>query len=161
MIEEILRTRKKKHVQDLNIVPILDMLTTVIFFLLMSTTFIEYTKLTLPPAATSSAKGPGATRPLNPKLHLRKTGATGEYLSSLSWAGTQPDHSDIKVTDQNMGELVKEQIKKFSEKYPSEKTLQISLDRTIRYQALISVMDAAREHMPDPVLTSYADGENK
>jgi len=83
MIEQILHTKKKKHVQDLNIVPILDMLTTVIFFLLMSTTFMEYTKLTLPPAASVVATGKNATQPMNPKLLLRGQ-SRGKNASSVS-----------------------------------------------------------------------------
>ena len=160
MIEEILRTRKKKHVQDLNIVPILDMLTTVIFFLLMSTTFIEYTKLTLPPQGTATATGPSSTRPLVPKLILRK-GIPGEYVSTLAWAGEKPGQTEVKASEAELRGLIEAQIKKFSQIYPSEKTLQVSLEHSIHYQALVNVMDAARDSLPDTVLISYTEADSK
>jgi len=50
---------------------------------------------------------------------------------------------------------LKELLKKFSDKYPSEKTLQISLEKGVKYQVLISVMDATRDLVPDVVLMSY------
>ena len=71
MIDEILQKRPKKRMKDLNIVPILDMLTTVIFFLLMSTSFIEYTKLTLPPASTISSANSSAVPPVAPKMTVK------------------------------------------------------------------------------------------
>ncbi len=158
MIEQILHTKKKKHVQDLNIVPILDMLTTVIFFLLMSTTFMEYTKLTLPPAASVVATGKNATQPMNPKLLLRGRG-NGKFLATLSWGGQNPGQSQDAADGRTLLDVVRKQVGIFSKRYPEEKTLQVSLERTLPYQSLISVMDGAREHLPDIVLVSYHEAD--
>lgn len=160
MIEQILHTKKKKHVQDLNIVPILDMLTTVIFFLLMSTTFMEYTKLTLPPAASVVATGKNATQPLNPRLLLKGQG-DGRYLSTLVWGGPNPGQSQNPADASSLLEVVRKQVELFSKKNPEEKTLQVSLERNLPYQSLISVMDGAREHLPDIVLVSYHEADQQ
>jgi len=160
MIDQILQTKKKKHVQDLNIVPILDMLTTVIFFLLMSTTFLEYTKLTLPPAATVTATGENSSQPLNPKLSLKSSGP-GAFVSILSWGGANPERISNPAKEGDLLEVVKQQAQRFSSKFPSEKTLQISLERNLPYQTLISTMDGAREVFPDIVLMSYEEAEGK
>ena len=160
MIDEILGSRKKRHVQDLNIVPILDMLTTVIFFLLMSTSFIEYTKLTLPPASTVTASGSNATHPLNPKLILR-AGSPGKILVTVSWSGLKPDQITSSTEPERLVDTVRELLKRFSTQFPAEKTLQISLSRTLPYQNLISAMDGARDLIPDPVLASYTEADSK
>ncbi len=160
MIDQILQTKKKKHVQDLNIVPILDMLTTVIFFLLMSTTFMEYTKLTLPPAATVTATGSNATQPMNPRLVLRSQGA-GKFISTLIWGGPSPDQIQSSADGSSLLDVVRKQAEKFSAKFPGEKTLQVSLEGNLPYQSLISIMDGAREKFPDIVLASYREADQK
>jgi biopolymer transport protein ExbD len=160
MIEEILRTRKKKHTQDLNIVPILDMLTTVIFFLLMSTSFIEYTKVTVPPAGTSTSKSESRAPPVAPKLAVNKL-EDDLFLVRLTWGGASPGHSELRAPKNELLDKVREQVSSFSTNYPLEKTLQISMGREVPYQVLIIMMDAARDHMPDPVLSSYTDAEGK
>jgi biopolymer transport protein ExbD len=158
MIDEILQTKKKKHVQDLNIVPILDMLTTVIFFLLMSTTFMEYTKLTLPPAATVTASGENATQPLTPRLILKGMG-NDEFVSILAWGGAKPDRIQSRANLSTLLKVVRDQAQMFSKQYPSEKTLQVSLEHNLPYQSLIWTMDGAREVFPDIVLVSYHEAD--
>ncbi|MBU6154164.1 MAG: biopolymer transporter ExbD [Bdellovibrionales bacterium] len=158
MIDQILQTKKKKHVQDLNIVPILDMLTTVIFFLLMSTTFMEYTKLTLPPAASVVATGKNATQPVNPRLLLKGQG-NGRFLSTLVWGGPNPDQIQSSADSSTLLDAVRKQVDRFAAKHPDEKTLQVSLERSLPYQSLISVMDGARERLPDIVLISYFEAD--
>ena len=160
MIDQILQTKKKKHVQDLNIVPILDMLTTVIFFLLMSTTFMEYTKLTLPPAASVVATGKNATQPLNPRLILKGQG-NGRFLSTLIWGGSNPGQSQNSADSSTLLDVVRKQVESFSSKNPDEKTLQVSLERALPYQSLISVMDGARDKLPDIVLVSYHEADQQ
>ncbi|MBC7396063.1 MAG: biopolymer transporter ExbD, partial [Bdellovibrionales bacterium] len=130
-----------------------DMLTTVIFFLLMSTTFIEYNKLTLPPASTVVSTSQSAADPLRPKLLVTRAGK--ELSLYLVWQGKTPGHQVIKVDPAEVSAKLTELLKTFAEKYPTEKTLQVSLDKEVNYQVLISVMDGSRELMPDVVLLSY------
>lgn len=162
MIDDILQQKPKRHVKDPNIVPILDMLTTVIFFLLMSTSFIEYTKLTLPPASTVSAPpNPGKNvPPLAPKALLTKRGEA--YRIVLSWGGEQPGQSEAGAADEAtiLGGM-KRLAQGFAERYPNEKTLQVSLGRDVRYQSLISMMDGAKDFLPDIVLVSYHTAESE
>jgi len=160
MIDEILRKRKRKPIKDLNIVPILDMLTTVIFFLLMSTTFIEYTKLTLPPAATAVSPSADLPPPLSPKLIL-KVNPDGLLTGTLFWSGASPGDLNFQAEQDQIVSKASEVIGLFSSKYPSEKTLQISLEESIPYQRLIDIMDAARDYLPDTVLVSYLEAKAK
>jgi biopolymer transport protein ExbD len=156
MIDDILQKRPKKHVKDLNIVPILDMLTTVIFFLLMSTSFIEYTKLTLPPASTSSAPIENKDPPVAPRIMVtQKDEAT--YVIRLSWNGKNPGQSAGEADESKIAEKTAEILTRFAKNYPAEKTLQVSMGKLVKYQALVSVMDGARDHLPDVVLTGYSE----
>lgn len=153
MIDEIFQKRPKKHVRDLNIVPIIDMLVTVIFFLLMSTSFIEYTKLTLPPSVTVTAPVESKKLPLLPKLVVR-SGANG-YEVHLSWQGSEPGHDSVDCNQSDIIPRVEAMLKKFKERHADERTLQISMERSVKYQTLISVMDASKDLIPDVVLLSY------
>lgn len=164
MIDQIFEKRPKRHIRDLNIVPILDMLTTVIFFLLMSTSFMEYTKLTVPPASTSVLTSAGSAPPLSPKLFLVRSGE--ELTLSLRWSGSEPGEAAIKVNetepDETRGELYrssKKLIEDFASTRPGERTLQMGLGPLVPYQYLISVMDGVRGKMPDVVLVSYREAE--
>lgn len=139
--------------RDLNIVPILDMLTTVIFFLLMSTTFIEYNKLTLPPAKTVTSTVQSDVEPLSPRLLVT---FKGEALKlRLIWKGKNPGENEVESTPAEIGTKLQILLKQFAEKYPNEKTLQVSLEKDVSYQTLISIMDGSKDLIPDVVLLSY------
>lgn len=156
MIDDILQKRPKKHVKDLNIVPILDMLTTVIFFLLMSTSFIEYTKLTLPPASTSSAPVEQKDPPVAPRVLVTQKDEN-TYAIRLSWAGRNPGQSSGEADETGITTKTVEILSRFAKNYPNEKTLQVSMGRAVKYQALISVMDGSRDLLPDVVLMGYSE----
>ena len=153
MIDEILQKRRRKKMKDLNIVPILDMLVTVIFFLLMSTSFLEFTKLTLPPASTVVVPSTNAKIPVAPKITVQ--GANQNYTITLSWGGATPGQNQVLADELTIIPKTQELLRKFSVTYPKEKTIQISLGQYVRYQVLISLMDGARDFTPDMVLTSY------
>jgi len=151
----------RRRIQELNIVPILDMLTTVIFFLLLSTSFIEFNKLTVPPSRVSTITDPIAPPPMQPKMILVRKGDGRRLL--MTWAGKTPgERSEIigpDIVGAALVELSKKVITDFSEKYPGEKSLQLGLGSDVAYQDLVAVMDGAREHMPDIVLISYQEAE--
>jgi biopolymer transport protein ExbD len=165
MIDDILGGRKKRPIRDLNIVPILDMLTTIIFFLLLSAAFTEFTKVTIPPAAVSTTHDPKAEEPLSPKLMAE---TAGEGLNvKLMWTGKSPGsfHDTVKsapgenpeVRRQNVIAQTGELMKKFAAAHPGEKTLQVGLGERVAYQDMISVMDGARPVIPDLVMISYGE----
>jgi biopolymer transport protein ExbD len=151
----------RKKIKEPDVVPILDMLVAVIFFLLLSTTFIELSKQTIPPSGLSTITDPVAPPPLNPKLiGIQKA---NQLSLALSWAGDQPDRKIISLiltgeidTDRlNIVNQVEILISEFSKSYPKEKTLQLGLESHIQYQNLISIIDGASGHLPDVVLVSY------
>lgn len=165
MIEEIFQKRHRKKVQDLNIVPILDMLVTVIFFLLLSTSFLEYVKLTVPPAAIDSV-ATALHPPLAPKMLLVKGAQEGKQKLVLTWAGEKPGEAaetissaDIEAHRTELRDKAGKLAQKFAKDYPREKTLQLGLGGVVPFQDLISAMDGVREAMPDIVLISYAEAE--
>lgn len=161
MIDSIFEKRPKRHVKDLNIVPILDMLTTVIFFLLMSTGFMEYTKLTVPPSGTTTVSASGGPPPLTPKMFLGKN-TDGSLELLLSWQGSKPGELRKKVgptegtgTNPELLSAGKDLAKEFVKENPSERTIQVGLEPEVAYQNLVTLMDGIRESLPDVVLISY------
>jgi len=158
-MDDYFPTRHKRRIIDLNIVPILDMLTTVIFFLLLSTSFMEYTKLTVPPSGVAVITDPLVPPPLGPKLILFKAGK--ELKAMLTWVGSKPGEAmdsvpitDLDETRVGLVTLTRKMSKEFITKFPKEKTLQMGLSPKLPYQYLIAGMDGVRENMPDIVLIS-------
>ena len=155
--------RHKRRIVELNIVPILDMLTTVIFFLLLSTSFMEYTKLTVPPSGASVITDPLVPPPLGPRLILFRSSGK-ELRAMLTWSGAKPGEaqetvsiSDLDGTRLSLLTATRKLSKEFLVKFPKEKTLQIGLDAKLPYQYLIAGMDGVRDSLPDIVLISPAE----
>lgn len=163
MIDTIFENRPKRHVRDLNIVPILDMLTTVIFFLLMSTSFMEYTKLTIPPSGTTTVSTANLPPPLAPKMLLGKN-PNGTLELLLTWQGEKPGErrQQIPVAQEaihntRLLEAGRNLTKELLTLFPKEKTLQIGMESQVPYQNLITLMDGVRENISDVVLISYEE----
>ncbi len=159
--------KKKRTIDDLNVVPILDMFVSIVFFLLLSASMVGMTKIVLPPSSTSSVESGVTKVPLNPKLYIINAGdAPGMVKVLLRWEGDKPGKDSISLPDEITKDQkkpvdeIKKMIKKFKDQFPEEKTVQISLQSGIIYQWLISAMDGVRESLPDMVLNSYqaADG---
>ena len=162
MLDELMSKPHRRHIKDLNVVPIIDMLTTVVFFLLLSASFDSFTKLTLPPSGTVSVADPVGPPPRSPKLLMLKKSATSIDLV-LSWEGEKP--GQVKETVSGSGPERRAQIlavsakmvKTFLTEFPTETSLQLGLTRDLSYQDLISVMDGSREVMQNLILISYED----
>ncbi len=157
----------RRHTPEPDLVPILDSLVCVIFFLLFSTSFIELTQMTIPPSVVSSAATASAEPPLTPRLFVAKSSQNSLKLS-LVWKGTQPGTSDrqVKRKDKNkpsteLENAVREMAEEFSTKYATEKTIQLALDKEASYQELVNVMDGLKKIFPDLVLISYDEVANK
>jgi biopolymer transport protein ExbD len=165
MMEELFTKPQRRHIKDLNIVPILDMLTVIIFFLLMSTSFMEYTKLTLPPSATATVSSAVKSPPLAPKIFMVKDGEDALKIM-LMWGGAKPGEQVHRVAGSKPND-VRAKIMKvtagltkdFNKKFPQEKTVQMGAGARVSYQDLISMMDGVRDSLPDIVLVSYAEAE--
>lgn len=154
---------KKHHreVGEIPLAPIIDMLVCVIFFLILSTSFTEYNKVTLPQTSTSVYDGPTQEKPkppLSPRLYLKSD--QDKYSIILKWFGEAPDRifkaniikTDLEKTAQDMAQ-------EFSTKFPGEKSIQLAMATDIPYQTLVTVMDSILPSIPDIVLSSYQDIE--
>jgi biopolymer transport protein ExbD len=164
MIDEILQHRKRRSVQELNIVPILDMLTTVIFFLLLSTSFLEYVKLTVPPSAVTFSKPESVPLATAPKIFL--VSGNRSFRLILSWSGKKAGVLEREIATGDPLQTRKQLLLKseelaqaFSKMNPSEKTVQLGLGSNVPFQHLVSVMDGLHSSLPDVVLISYREAE--
>lgn len=149
----------------IDLVPIIDAMTCVIFFLLLSSTFVEFTKISMPQAVssvvtTSVAKEP----PLTPKLMgLVK----GDFIHLvLSWNGKNPSHMEKRVKrdpknqrSEGLQATAQGITSEFKRLFPNEPALLLGLSPKATYQEMISVMDGARQEIQDLVLVSWSDAQ--
>lgn len=152
---------EKNHIPEPELVPILDALTCLIFFLLLSTTFIELTKITLPPSKVDVTASAEMAQALNPKFSVRQNGA--KISLGLSWQGTSPnsfsEEVPVGIPAQELTAAASKMISGMLNQYPQEKNIQLVLDKEIPYQQMISVMDGIREYLDNIVLLSPTSGD--
>lgn len=151
-----------RHLPEPDLVPILDGLVCVIFFLLLSISFIGLTKLTLPPSATSEVSGDNQKPPLSPKLYVKQQDKN--LRIELEWLGEKPDRifveqprADKKGLNEELILGVRGLVTEFKSRFPEEKTLQMTMSPELTYQEMIAVMDGIRSQMDDIVLNSYEE----
>lgn len=154
---------ERKQTPEPDLVPILDGLTAVIFFLLLSISFVGLTKVTMPPSVASVANEE-SKMPLSVKLRAVLEDSTIQL--QLDWIGDKPGairasvlRQRPTVKNQALIEAVKKITTEFKNQYPLENTLQLTLSENLNYQEMISMMDGALEQMKDIALASYKDGE--
>lgn len=157
--------QERRHTPEPDLVPILDGLTAVIFFLLSSLSFIGITKITLPPSFVSAAS-PSNDTPLSGRIKASLQG--NSILVKLEWIGKKPgsmSESAIRIPAGTKNESLIAAAEKlaidYKAKFPEEKTLQIAMGSELNYQELISIMDGLRknENFIDLVLSSYQDAD--
>lgn len=155
---ELFEVRRRRHVGEINIVPILDMLTIIIFFLLISASFLQYNKISIPPAKTSLVESVEGI-PLQLKLLLVKSGAEQKLL--MFWNGAKPgsmvQNFALTATPKEIATKAREFAIKFKSEYKDESTIQLGLGANVSYGNLVSLMDAVRSSLPSVVLVSYQD----
>lgn len=148
----------RRHQRELDIVPILDMLTAIIFFLLLTTTFVEYTKQTLPPSESVILSDPASKAPVSPRLLVSESG--GEVHIVLDWQGETPGKKNASTAldaakyPTGVKESVSKLLGEFKQSFPGEATIRVGLSEGAAYQTLIAVMDGVREQIADIVLIS-------
>lgn len=147
----------RRHLPEPDLVPILDGLTSVIFFLLLSATFIEYTKLTLPPSQTSVGASTSNEDPLAPKILVKNLG--DKVRLQMTWGGSKPssksktvDRPDREKKSSEMETAAREMVEDFIKVYPAEKSIQLGLSKDASYQDMITVMDGVRKTFENVVL---------
>ena len=165
-MDDLFERPHRRHVADIPIVPILDMLVAVIFFLLISTSFVQLTQQSIPPARVSTITDPLKPPPMGPKLLVLRKGA--EIRMHLVWEGLRPGHWSQSVANASPGEITPATretagrlVAGFKELFPGENTLQIGFNKQAAYQDVISVMDGARKAIQDVVLISNEDTESQ
>lgn len=149
----------------IDLVPIIDAMTCVIFFLLLSSTFVEFTKITMPSAVSQVATASVAQDPpLSPKLIGLIQGENIQLV--LSWNGKEPDRVIKKVQrlkdNKRSDELqikTQELLEEFTKKHPNEKTIRLGFSPKTTYQEVISTMDGARKVLQDLVLVSWTESQ--
>ena len=157
---ELFEVRRRRHVGEINIVPILDMLTTIIFFLLISASFLQFNKISIPASKTSLLET-SEVPPRQPRLMLAKT-SEGQKLV-FCWGGQKPGTysqvfsatADIKMISVKATEFATN----FKKQFGDETTVQVGLGKTLPYSNLVALMDAVRNQMPNVVLVSYEDAQ--
>ena len=157
----------RRHTPEPELVPILDALTCIIFFLMYTTTFMELTSLTVPPSVISvvSKNDPSVGIPLAPKLFVEVKDQI--LILKLHWAGVTPGGITKKIDrpqperySKILEETVATLVADFSKRYPNEKSLQVALNERGTYQELVSIMDGITKTVPDVVLLSPDDVKN-
>jgi biopolymer transport protein ExbD len=155
--------RESRHIPEPDLVPILDGLVCVIFFLLLSISFVGLTKLTVPPSTSAVSTTPEKP-PLSPKVKVVQE--KGNLRIELEWLGEKPAHVAVEQARDNKRAINKELIQKvtslvgeFKTKFPEEKTMQLTMGEELSYQEMIAVMDGIRPHFDDIVLNSYKELE--
>ena len=157
-------TTERRHAPEPDLVPILDGLTAVIFFMLLSISFIGLTKLTVPPSTASVSTS--VDIPISGRVIAQ---LDGDVINvKLEWLGKKPGSISEKakrasLEDKNTAlvDAVEKLAIQFKEKFPEEKTIQIALASKLNYQELISVMDGLRKNQlyEDLVLSSYTEAD--
>lgn len=163
-MEAISKGKKAPHV---DLVPILDALTVVIFFLVLSVSFSEYVKLTVPPTqiTDSPPSTNESTPPISPKLIVKEVGSLIHV--GILWSGKTPgsfSEKIVKSSNLNSDQIyltVESLTKKFKEKFPNENELQIGLTADLKFKQFITVTDAAKKSFKDIVMMSYEDAERE
>jgi len=149
--------------REIPLAPILDLLVIVIFFLVLSVSFVEYTKQTLPPASVTSLSDPNALPPLSPRLALVVDGKMLKLW--IVWFGEKPGslNEKLSIEDASASKAVLEKVstlaKQFHDLYPGEKSIQLGLSGQLPYQIMVAAMDGVQPYIPDVVLISSLDAE--
>jgi biopolymer transport protein ExbD len=168
MLDDLFERPHRKHIKDLNLVPVIDMFTTVLFFLILSTSFFAYTKLTVPPAQVDTITKPLPKPPLSPRLLVGSAKDGEKARLILTWEGSEPGEvietlelKNPKTAPDDIRIKANTMLETFLKKNPDEKSIRLSMTPDTSYQYLISVMDGVRDRISDVVLTSYEEAQAK
>jgi biopolymer transport protein ExbD len=162
--------KKHRHVKEIPLAPVLDLLTVVVFFLVLSSTFEVYKKNILPPAQVSKTESSNIDKdktdiPVNPKILIVLE--NGDLNIRLKWFGKKPGVIEklgvIRSDDQRYNIKLKESIEgllnQFLAEYPQETAIQLGFSRQVYYQEVLSAYDGVLSKTPDVVLLSFDEVE--
>lgn len=156
--------RKHRHTKEIPLAPVLDLLTVVVFFLVLSSTFEVYKKNVLPPSQITKTQNNLNDNkldiPLNPKILIIYEDQ--EFKIKLKWFGTNPgiiEKSGLLRDENNkynvkLKETMQGLLNQFQGLYPNEKSIQLGFSKNIYYQEVLSAFDGVYSVLSDVVLIS-------
>ena len=156
--------RKHRHTKEIPLAPVLDLLTVVVFFLVLSSTFEVYKKNVLPPSQITKTQNNLNDNkldiPLNPKILIIYEDQ--EFKIKLKWFGTNPgiiEKSGLLRDENNkynvkLKETMQGLLNQFQGLYPNEKSIQLGFSKNIYYQEVLSAFDGVSSVLSDVVLIS-------
>jgi biopolymer transport protein ExbD len=165
-MHDFIHRPKRRHIKEIPLAPILDLLTVVIFFLILSTSFIELRQNILPPSSTlSTSTAPTETTiiPVNPKLLLVKHDSS--FYLILKWFGENAGLQKLELKEneidkKNLKIKIHKLISEFQVTYPNEKNIQLGIGRDLPYQWLLNLIDGTMPKIRDIVLIAPEDVES-
>lgn len=144
------------------IVPIIDMLVAIVFFLLLSTSFYDLTQQSIPANHSVQVSGAQTQPPLSPRLYISRSGRS--IVCTLVWSGTKAGQRVATVAaptlvgpQPELSKKVGELINFIKTNFKSETSIQIGLAGDLPHQTLISVLDGVAKNKMDVVLVSDAE----
>jgi hypothetical protein len=147
---------RRRQSPEINLTPILDMLVSIIFFLLIFCVFSEYSQVSLP-AVKEATNSVTDSVLLSPKILVRSL-SNGRVRFDLLWAGEHPGRQtqEFGFSQLNSADTWMTAMKKFSEnfakQYPRQKSIEVGLEGQFSYQHLLYVIDALADRFPDVAL---------
>ncbi len=164
MEDDLFSIKKRDSSMELPIAAILDMMVSIIFFLLLSTTYYSLTFQSVPPSQTVTINDPLEPPPRSPRLLVTTSGAN--ITAVLNWSGLEPGVARIKTTlanpmqfDAMFSERLAQIVRQFKTKFPLEKSIQIGFGSDVNYQVMITTLESVTPLIKDVALLSYVETE--
>lgn len=157
------RRKSSQHQLELNLVPMLDALVTIVSFLLFSTAFMAIVVIDTPAPVLGTVDEQVEnlkTKPLQLTAHIQ-----AHQIIVSDWSGSREKHVIASITDPASGEPKHdiEQLHKIlieiKTRYPEEKKLILKPDAGIPYETIVEIMDSARFLDPKTDPPSYKKNE--
>ncbi len=165
-MHDFLNKPKRKHIKEIPLAPILDLLVVVIFFLILSASFVELRQNIIPPSSSSvisSAVMDSESVPLNPKLLIMNKKGVISLL--MKWQGSKPGQTikKLKISendyDAELKSAAQEIVRKFKIDYPDQSQIQLGWHGDMIYQSVLTTVDGVLMEIKDLVLLSPEDSE--
>lgn len=135
---------------DLNITPLMDVMSNILFFLLAAfgSTVVAILPTTVPVRSTDTAVAEAQEEKVNVSLRADATGLTLKAESSNIDPALLKDFAAKlpKKGDRYDFEGLTLALKRIKEKYPASKSMVLVPDDDMKYQLIVDIMDAARDY---------------
>lgn len=150
-----LLTKKKKKMQKLNLIPILDSVFIFIFFLLMSAQFLEIYEIgSDAPAVKTTESIKDDKPPLNLTLEVNsqeivvKTGLPEETYRTIANVGGEHNLDGLEET-----------LMEIKQKHINENSIILRPNANVAYKSLVKIMDTARSLKGNQKIETKKDGK--